>query len=267
MLGTVFHHYQHPEDPPPPSEPPEVGPKRGRGRPKGSKNKRKADDSAVTPPEDHSTSTPTGSSQQQPKKKARTVTQAVTGSAIDSDTNCLSDAGTSTRFAMEGRSTLIQPISNLASKLSRGLPSHSRSSHVVSNPPSLLPTSSVYIPHTSNVIPDTSTPTAPSQDITAAAVNPRDVISRAIAEPANNLAFSASLPSSSADGSVDFITDIDDSDGSREFHAEGIGEEDEADNDELGGEDSQPQRKHKRKPYPEWFKKHLDEFSMSSTMT
>ncbi|KAK7028407.1 hypothetical protein R3P38DRAFT_2776096 [Favolaschia claudopus] len=118
MYGTVFHHYQHPEEPPPPSEPPESAPKRGRGRPKGSKNKRKASEVAHSEVPAPDPVPAAATSSKPPQKKARIASQPV----ADADVPIvgLPDINTSTTESVEGgrASNLIRPLPNLVHDIS-----------------------------------------------------------------------------------------------------------------------------------------------------
>ncbi|KAJ6448574.1 hypothetical protein C8R45DRAFT_1132891 [Mycena sanguinolenta] len=256
----LLYRQQHPTDPPPlSSEPAAAPPKRGRGRPKGSKNKRTAE--VLLQPDEPSTAIePEGT---RPRKKAHLDTASPSASA------------SAVHLAEKsGRTGPIPPLSNL---LGRGLHSRSRPEKH-SDVPNTTPASStspMYLPHTANIItdapvhsvhpkePTTNIPVIPTDTVAASSPVSRSVIARA---NTTKIPFSTSLPTSSTPPSIGFITNIDDSPGSQAFHGEGIGEEEEEeggngdDESEGEGDGGGNTQVPKRKPFPEWLKKHLKKF-------
>ncbi|KAJ7715237.1 hypothetical protein B0H16DRAFT_1477508 [Mycena metata] len=112
MFGTIFHHYRHPGEPPPPplSDSGDMLPKRGRGRPKGSKNKRKAEELESEKSTTEASGSHLNGTSSQPRQKKKTRTNNV--SPRDTSASA-TNSGDKT-----GRTSPIQALSNLVNKFS-----------------------------------------------------------------------------------------------------------------------------------------------------
>ncbi|KAJ6492742.1 hypothetical protein C8R47DRAFT_1012819 [Mycena vitilis] len=236
MFGTIFHHYQPPAEPPPSqSTPADLPAKRGRGRPKGSKNKRKAAESVVQDSADEAGGPIlTAESSQQPQKKKTRIDEVPHPSANSS-------------ASTKQKRGPVQALSNL---LARGFPSRSRREiHTDASNTTEHSIPQISLPPTSSLNASALSASG-TQNPATAEVNSRpsrSVLARANAEPSTNPSPATSLPATSSSTPVDFISDIDESTGSSAFLGGGLGEEEEADDENT--------KTPKRKPFPHWFQK------------
>ncbi|KAJ7182001.1 hypothetical protein C8R46DRAFT_552075 [Mycena filopes] len=186
MSDTIFRHYQHPAEPPPTSglvDPPQ---KRGRGRPKGSKNKRKVEDLEPQASNNDPGDLPlTLEASQQPQKRTKTRSDDVQRLASIHFTD-----GTDRTGPTQGHSDLLAGGSRSQTRVE--MPTTTLTDPNTSSTPPTLP------PITHN----SSSPAAPvMHDATPLVPRgpSRSVVARANADPSTNIPASASsLPTTSS---------------------------------------------------------------------